>query len=315
MLRNVSCRFLRAPNATNVVFSRAASLSSMSARRTAVAGSTKTLINTRWYSDKSGASGNGEAKNQSSSSQPSQPSNSGKGRLLLILGLLAIGSTVASINYQKNDPAEFLEEKSFQDSEGKPLFSDNQISVIFVLGGPGSGKGTQCAKLVQNHQFVHLSAGDLLRAEQAREGSQYGALIKKYITEGQIVPQEITVQLLKQAIESKYKEGKTRFLVDGFPRKMDQAITFEKVVAPSKFTLFFECPEKVMLERLLERGKTSGRDDDNIESIKKRFKTFIDTSMPVVEHFEKQSKVVRVRCDEPVDTVYDHVETAINDKI
>lgn len=315
MLRSASCRFLRVPTATRVTFSRGSSLSSVSTSRIAVVGGARPLVTTRLYSEKSGPSGTGEAKNQSSSSQQSQPTNSGKGKLLVLLGLLAVGSTVASINYQKNDPTEFLEENSFQESEKKSLFSDDQVSVIFVLGGPGSGKGTQCAKLVQNHHFVHLSAGDLLRAEQAREGSQYGALIKKYITEGQIVPQEITVQLLKQAIESKYKQGKTRFLVDGFPRKMDQAITFEKVVAPSKFTLFFECPEKVMLERLLERGKTSGRDDDNIESIKKRFKTFIDTSMPVVEHFEKQSKVVRVRCDEPVDAVYSHVETAIKDKI
>lgn len=256
---------------------------------------------------------------QNPTGKPKQPTNTNqaprnRGKILLILGLLAVGSTIVSINYQKNDPAEFLE-KSFEQPEKKPLFTPDQISVVFVLGGPGSGKGTQCAKLVERHQFVHLSAGDLLRAEQAREGSKYGALIKSYITEGQIVPQEITVQLLKQAIEANYKEGKTKFLVDGFPRKMDQAITFEKVIVPSKFTLFFECPEKVMLGRLLERGKTSGRDDDNIESIKKRFRTFIDTSMPVVDYFEKQSKVVKVRCSDPIDEVYRHVEAAIKDKI
>lgn len=242
-------------------------------------------------------------------------SASNRGKVLLLLGLLAVGSTIVSINYQKNDPEEFLDEKSFKEVDQKSIFTPDQVSVIFVLGGPGSGKGTQCAKLVENHHFVHLSAGDLLRAEQAREGSKYGSLIKKYITEGQIVPQEITVQLLKQAIQANYNEGKTKFLVDGFPRKMDQAITFEKVIVPSKFTLFFECPEEVMLRRLLERGKTSGRDDDNIGSIKKRFKTFVDTSMPVVEYFEKQSKVVKVRCNDPIDVVYGHVEAAIKDKI
>lgn len=314
MLRTVGSRFLRAPHSAIITSSRAASLWRISARGTAIAGSTRSLMNARLYSEQAG---NGSDKRQSSSGPSPQPTgspNSSKFKVLALLGVLAIGSTIASINYQKNDPAEFLDDKSFQET-GKPQFSDDQISVIFVLGGPGSGKGTQCAKLVQNHQFVHLSAGDLLRAEQAREGSQYGGLIKKYITEGQIVPQEITIQLLKQAIESCHKEGKTRFLVDGFPRKMDQAITFEKVVVPSKFTLFFECPEQVMLQRLLERGKTSGRDDDNIDSIKKRFQTFIDTSMPVVKHFEKQSKVVKVRCDEPVDAVYGHVESAIKEKI
>lgn len=197
----------------------------------------------------------------------------------------------------------------------KPEFSTDQINVIFVLGGPGAGKGTQCTKLVQGHDFVHLSAGDLLRAEQTRDGSEVGALIKHYITEGLIVPQEITIQLLNDAIRENFKDGKCNFLIDGFPRKMDQAITFENVVVPSKFVLFFDCPESVMLERLMERGKTSGRDDDNVESIKKRFKTFEETSMPVVEYFEKQNKVVRIICDKSVDEVYKEVEKAISEKL
>ncbi|KAG0670360.1 bifunctional uridylate/adenylate kinase [Maudiozyma exigua] len=197
----------------------------------------------------------------------------------------------------------------------KPEFSKEQVNVVFVLGGPGAGKGTQCSKLVQDHDFVHLSAGDLLRAEQARDGSEVGALIKHYITEGLIVPQEITIQLLNNAIKESYGRGKHNFLIDGFPRKMDQAITFEEVVVPSKFVLFFDCPETVMMERLMERGKTSGRDDDNVESIKKRFKTFEETSMPVVEYFEKQGKVVRIVCDKPVDEVYKEVERAINEKL
>lgn len=241
-----------------------------------------------------------------------------RGKLLLLMAFLAVGSTFASLTYQKNPPAEFLEEDPIQTqkkTEEKSEFSPNDVSVVFVLGGPGAGKGTQCAKLVKDYQFVHLSAGDLLRAEQAREGSKYGDLIRQYIKEGLIVPQEITVALLKQAIKENFAEGKAKFLVDGFPRKMDQAITFEKEIVPSKFILFFECPEKVMLERLIERGKTSGRDDDNIESIKKRFKTFIDTSMPVVEYFEKQQKVVAVRCDQPVDTVYEVVQNAIKDRL
>ena len=156
-----------------------------------------------------------------------------------------------------------------------------------------------------------MSAGDLLRAEQNRPGSKYGELIAKYIREGEIVPQEVTVALLKQAIKENYEQGKTKFLVDGFPRKMDQALTFESTIAKSAFTLFFECPEQVMLERLLERGKTSGRADDNIESIKKRFRTFIDTSMPVVDYFDKQGKVVKVRCDQPIDVVANQVKDAL----
>jgi UMP-CMP kinase len=89
---------------------------------------------------------------------------------------------------------------------------------------------------------------------------------------------------------------------------MDQALKFEETVCPSKFTLFFDCPEDVMQERLLNRGKTSGRSDDNAESIKKRFKTFVETSMPVVEYFEKEGRVVKVSAIPPPEEVYKEVK-------
>jgi len=95
------------------------------------------------------------------------------------------------------------------------------------IGGPGTGKGTQSEKLVKDWDFVHLSAGDLLRAEMAREGSQYGELIKKYIQEGEIVPLEITVGLLQNAMHENIRHERRKFLIDGFPRKMDQALAFE----------------------------------------------------------------------------------------
>ena len=85
---------------------------------------------------------------------------------------------------------------------------------------------------------------------------------------------------------------------------MDQALKFEESVCPSKFTLFFDCPEDVMQKRLLNRGKTSGRSDDNEESIKKRFKTFVETSMPVVDYFEKEGKVVKISAVPGPDEVY-----------
>lgn len=102
-----------------------------------------------------------------------------------------------------------------------PTFSPDKTSVIYVLGGPGAGKGTQCANLVRDYGFTHLSAGDLLRAEQDREGSEFGDMIKEYIREGTIVPMEVTVQLLENAIMDK-DEGKGRFLVDG----MDLRLSF-----------------------------------------------------------------------------------------
>ena len=180
--------------------------------------------------------------------------------------------------------------------------------MVFVLGGPGSGKGTQCANLVRDYGFKHLSAGDLLREEQDRPDSEFGDMIKDYIKEGQIVPMEVTIQLLENAMTAEISaSGNRKYLIDGFPRKMDQALKFEEAVVPSKFTLFFDCDEKTMRERLLDRGKTSGRSDDNEESIKKRFRTFIETSMPVVEHFEKKDKVVKVDATKSPEDVYTHV--------
>lgn len=213
-----------------------------------------------------------------------------------------------------------------------PAFSQDKVTVVFVLGGPGAGKGTQCERLVNDYGFVHLSAGDLLRAEQKREGSEFGQLIADHIKEGKIVPQEITIALLRNAMKqaldaqgktlsghdvpqshkSKWTDGKGRFLIDGFPRKMDQAIIFDETVCLSRFVLFLHCSEKVMLERLLERGKTSGRTDDNEESIKKRFQTFVDTSMPVVEYYRKQDRVVEVDSEQSVEQVTEDIRKAMD---
>lgn len=141
-----------------------------------------------------------------------------------------------------------------------------------------------------------------------RPDSEFGELIKTYIREGNIVPMEVTVALLENAMREEIsKTGVKRFLIDGFPRKMDQADKFESDVCPSKLVLFFDTTEEVMLKRLLKRSETSGRDDDNIESIRKRFRTFVETSMPVVNNYEKLGKVLRVDAGRSVDEVYAEV--------
>ena len=141
-----------------------------------------------------------------------------------------------------------------------------------------------------------------------RPDSEFGELIKTYIREGNIVPMEVTVALLENAMREEIgKTGVKRFLIDGFPRKMDQADKFENDVCPSKLVLFFDTTEEVMLKRLLKRSETSGRADDNIESIRKRFRTFVETSMPVVKNYEKLGKVLRVDAGRSVDEVYTEV--------
>ncbi|RAO73950.1 uncharacterized protein BHQ10_009962 [Talaromyces amestolkiae] len=200
-----------------------------------------------------------------------------------------------------------------------PRFSSDKVTVVFVLGGPGAGKGTQSENLVRDYGFNHLSAGDLLRAEQVREGSEYGELIRHHIREGTIVPMEVTVALLSNAMASILEQNSSkttpaRFLIDGFPRQIDQAHFFEETVCVSKLVLFLVCPEEVMLGRLLKRGETSGRDDDNIESIRKRFRTFEQTSMPVVREFEEKGKVISVQATGSKEEVYERIQSELKAK-
>mmetsp|Transcript_18526 Transcript_18526/g.27329 ORF Transcript_18526/g.27329 Transcript_18526/m.27329 type:complete len:239 (-) Transcript_18526:92-808(-) len=188
----------------------------------------------------------------------------------------------------------------------------SKFQVVFVLGGPGAGKGTQCALLSEKLGWAHLSAGDLLRAERKTE-SDLAEVINAKISSGQIVPSTITVTLIKNAMEKiKADEGTTKFLIDGFPRSEENVDVWEEQIDASKatveFILFLDCPEDTMTGRLLERGKTSGRNDDNLEVIRKRFKTFQDLSMPIVEVYEKKGMVNYVIADRSVEDVYAEVE-------
>ncbi len=124
-------------------------------------------------------------------------------------------------------------------------------NILFVLGGPGAGKGTQCAKIVENFGYVHLSAGDLLRAERKAPGSQFGELIEHHITNGTIVPVEITCSLLERAMNESEKND---FLIDGFPRNEDNLSGWNRVMGDKvSYTLIIclillfqsYCPEYV----------------------------------------------------------------------
>ena len=169
--------------------------------------------------------------------------------------------------------------------------------VVFVLGGPGSGKGTQCERLIAKYGVKHLSAGDLLRAEVA-SGSEVGRQCQEIMKEGKLVPTEVTLGLIKKAMAQ--SEQKT-FIIDGFPRAVDQGEAFEAAIKPCEFVLFLDCPKETMQERLLKRGETSGRADDNLETIAKRFDTFMEVSMPVMDHFaEKVHKVSSVPAPDEV---------------
>lgn len=183
----------------------------------------------------------------------------------------------------------------------KPKVVLLEDKIIFVVGGPGSGKGTQCARIAEEFNLSHLSVGDLLRAE-ASKPTERAKLLNEYMKDGKIVPMEITLEVVRAAIQE--HKGKAGFLIDGFPRKLDQAKEFEEKVAKCTFVLYFECSEAEMTKRLLVRGQTSGRIDDNEETIKKRLETFRETSMPVVDHFAQSKKVEAINSERDVEEVY-----------
>ncbi|XP_048844952.1 UMP-CMP kinase isoform X2 [Brienomyrus brachyistius] len=185
--------------------------------------------------------------------------------------------------------------------------------VVFVLGGPGAGKGTQCAKIVQNYNYTHLSAGDLLREERIREGSECGQLIDSYIKEGKIVPVEITITLLKQAMEKimQQDQEKYNFLIDGFPRNESNLQGWNKDMegkADVRFILFFDCSNEVCVSRCLERGKNSGRTDDNRESLEKRIQTYLTSTRPIINQYLKQRRVRTVDASRSVEEVFADVK-------
>lgn len=170
-------------------------------------------------------------------------------------------------------------------------------NVVFVIGGPGSGKGTMCELAQIQLGWTHLSTGDLLRAE-LEANSQTAVTIEKFITAGELVPNDIIVTLLKDAMEKVTRTtGKQNFLLDGFPRSMNNMEGWYEIFgrdAELPTMLYFECPYDELEKRILSRAKYSGRSDDNIESMKLRFDTYKAETLPTVEHFKSNNKCVEI---------------------
>lgn len=181
--------------------------------------------------------------------------------------------------------------------------------VLFVLGSPGAGKGTQCKNIVQEFGYVHLSAGDLLREERTKPGSEYGELIESHIRNGTIVPVVITCKLIETAMAN---SGATKFLIDGFPRNQENLDGWTANMADRVQllgVLFLECPQEVSTQRCLARGM--GRSDDNAESLKKRFETYMNDTLPVIKHYEKLKLVHTVDSTKTPEEVFEDVKAVI----
>jgi UMP-CMP kinase len=196
--------------------------------------------------------------------------------------------------------------------------------VMFVLGGPGAGKGTACAKLVADGGWAHLSAGDCLRAERKRPGSKNGELINRYIADGKIVPVEITIALLLDEMKRLGELGTDKFLIDGFPRNLDNYDGWFSQAGPTTECLgcvFMECPLEILTKRIMgraEEAKAAGqevRKDDNMESLLKRFDTYKNESLPIVEKFRAQGLAYELAATGGKQEVYaqfkSHIDAAV----
>ena len=168
---------------------------------------------------------------------------------------------------------------------------------IILCGAPGCGKGTQSEFIVEKYGLTHLSTGDLMRHEVA-SGSELGQLIESYTSQGQLVPDDVTIQLLEKHIESRPADTKG-LIFDGFPRTLNQAVQLERLMKKrgdkTAILIDINVPEDEIIRRLLERGKTSGRTDDNLETIKKRLVVYHEQTRPVDDYYELMDKYVRIQ--------------------
>ena len=187
-------------------------------------------------------------------------------------------------------------------------------NVVFVLGGPGAGKGTMCELAQSQLGWNHLSSGELLRSER-QTGGRLATTIEACLAAGKLVPSEIVVALLKGAMDSIIrKTGTNNFLLDGFPRSLSNLDSWYEAFgrdAELPKMLYFECPYDVLKERILGRAKYTGRSDDNVDSIKLRFDTFKEETLPIVELFKSKDKCIEIDTSQERTAVYELVVNAL----
>ena len=189
-----------------------------------------------------------------------------------------------------------------------------ESNVIFVLGGPGTGKGTMCELAETQLGWTHLSTGELLREVQ-QGGGPHAAVIDECLEAGQLVPNEIVVTLLQQAMERIIRTtGKTNFLLDGFPRSLNNLEAWYEIYGRETALprmLYLECPYEVLEQRILGRANFTGRRDDNIESIRMRFETFKAETLPTVEFFRGKDLCVEIDTSQSRQAVYAEIKGSL----
>ncbi len=186
---------------------------------------------------------------------------------------------------------------------------------IILFGPPGSGKGTQAEKLVEKFNLLHISTGDLLRSE-LKEETPLGLEAKKYMDKGELVPDEVVIGMISGKIDE-YAEKVRGIIFDGFPRTQPQAEALDKLLDFKETSiskvLALDVQEEEIVQRILKRGETSGRADDNDEqTIRNRFQVYLQNTAPVASHYEKVGKYCAINGEGTIDDIFGKLSEEVN---
>lgn len=178
---------------------------------------------------------------------------------------------------------------------------------ILIVGPQGAGKGTQAQRIAEEYGIPHVATGDLYR-EHIAKGTELGKLVEPYLRNGQLVPDEVTIPIVKSEI---IERGENGFVLDGYPRNLAQAEALDgmldEIERPLSIILLLELDDEVARERMLERA----RHDDTPEVINRRLVTYHETTEPIVEHYLATGKLVKVHAERTIDEVWAEISDAL----
>ena len=184
---------------------------------------------------------------------------------------------------------------------------------IVIFGAPGSGKGTQSERIVEKYGINHISTGDVLRAE-IKNGTELGKTAKGYIDQGQLIPDELMIDILASVFDS-FKDSKG-VIFDGFPRTIAQAEALKKMLAERgqdvSVMVDLDVPEEELMIRLIKRGKDSGRADDNEETIKKRLHVYHSQTAPLIDWYKNEKKYQHINGLGTMDGIFADICEAVD---
>lgn len=186
---------------------------------------------------------------------------------------------------------------------------------IVIFGAPGSGKGTQSDKLIENYHLFHISTGEVLR-DHIRRGTELGKTAQAYIDQGQLVPDELIIDILAQVLDEHREQASKGIILDGFPRTIPQAVALEQLLADRgthvDAVVGLEVPEEELIRRILLRGKVSGRADDNEETARKRLDVYHNQTSPLKAYYEQQGKYLSINGMGDVDDIFESIRDTLD---